>query len=258
MGVHVGDMTCDIIVILVGLSFLVAHWGGSMHSGFDIAGGCIFGVGALDLIRRVYEAAVARRAAARRRACQRDARRSLATGATAQPRAPMPQPHVPPPQPAGAPVNAMPGAVSFDEMMRTIRRELVLSENMSTSSALSSACEQLGLSSDGTLEQKAARCYKDLSLADVDVVISSHRHGRAGARRRPARGGGGGHAQGGARRGRDRTWRPHNEPATWAEWYDTTLRACERLLPPPRNHGRLDQEQTAAQKSDVVADGVAR
>ena len=77
----------------------------------------------------------------------------------------MPQPHVPPPQPAGAPVNAMPGAVSFDEMMRTIRRELVLSENMSTSSALSSACEQLGLPSDGTLEQKAARCYKDLSLA---------------------------------------------------------------------------------------------
>ena len=46
MGVYVGDMTCDIIVILVGLSFLVAHWGGSMHSGFDIAGGCIFGVGA--------------------------------------------------------------------------------------------------------------------------------------------------------------------------------------------------------------------
>ena len=141
MGVYVGVVSFDIIVILVGLSFLVAHWGGSMHSGFDIAGGCICGVGALDLIRRVYEAAVARRAAARRRACQRDARRSLATGATAQPRAPMPQPHVPPPQPAGAPVNAMPGAVSFDEMMRTIRRELVLSENMSTSSALSSACE---------------------------------------------------------------------------------------------------------------------
>ena len=234
MGVHVGDMTCDIIFILVGLSFLVAHWGGSMHSGFDIAGGCIFGVGALDLIRRVYEAAVARRAAARRRACQRDARRSLATGATAQPRAPMPQPHVPPPQPAGAPVNAMPGAVSFDEMMRTIRRELVLSENMSTSSALSSACEQLGLPSDGTLEQKAARCYKDLSLADVDVVISSHHD-------TDAAGGLGGDRRGAAAADTLKAARAaaeiedveaaRNEPATWAEWYDATLRAC--WAPPP-------------------------
>ena len=56
-----------------------------------------------------------------------------------------------------------PGAVSFDEMMRTIRRELVLPEEMPTSSALSSACDQLGLPSDGTLEQKAARCYEDIS-----------------------------------------------------------------------------------------------
>ena len=69
---------------------------------------------------------------------------------------------------------AQPGAVSFDEMMRKIRRELVLSDDMSTSSALSSACEQLGLSSDGTLEQKAARCYNDLAITDVDVVVSSH------------------------------------------------------------------------------------
>ena len=67
-----------------------------------------------------------------------------------------------------------PGAVSFDEMLRTIRRELDLSEDISTSSTLSKACEQLGLPSDGTLEQKAARCYKDLSLAGVDVVVSSH------------------------------------------------------------------------------------
>ena len=52
-----------------------------------------------------------------------------------------------------------PGAVSFDEMMQTIRRELVLPEEMPTSSALSSACDQLSLPSDGTLEQKAARCY---------------------------------------------------------------------------------------------------
>ena len=56
-----------------------------------------------------------------------------------------------------------PGAVSFDEMMRTIRRELVLPEEMPTSSALSSACDQLSLPSDGTLEQKAARCYEDIS-----------------------------------------------------------------------------------------------
>ena len=58
---------------------------------------------------------------------------------------------------------AVPGAVSFDEMMQTIRRELVLPEEMPTSSALSSACDQLGLPSDGTLEQKAARCYEDIS-----------------------------------------------------------------------------------------------
>ena len=67
-----------------------------------------------------------------------------------------------------------PGAVSFDEMMQTIRRELVLPEEMPTSSALSSACDQLGLPSDGTLEQKAARCYNDLAITDVDVVVSSH------------------------------------------------------------------------------------
>ena len=67
-----------------------------------------------------------------------------------------------------------PGAVSFDEMLRTIRRELDLSEDISTSSTLSKACEQLGLPSDGTLEQKAARCYKDIALAGVDVVVSSH------------------------------------------------------------------------------------
>ena len=59
---------------------------------------------------------------------------------------------------------AGPGAVSFDEMMRTIRRELVLPEEMPTSSALSSACDQLGLPSDGTLEQKAARCYEDIAV----------------------------------------------------------------------------------------------
>ena len=59
-------------------------------------------------------------------------------------------------------------------MMRKIRSELVLSEDMSNISALLSACEQLGLPSDGTLEQKAARCYNDLALSNVDVVVSSH------------------------------------------------------------------------------------
>ena len=67
-----------------------------------------------------------------------------------------------------------PGAISFDEMLRTIRCELDLSEDISTSSTLSKACEQLGLPSDGTLEQKAARCYKDIALAGVDVVVSMH------------------------------------------------------------------------------------
>ena len=44
---------------------------------------------------------------------------------------------------------------------------------MPTSSALSSACNQLGLISDGSLEQNAARCYKYLYLAGVDVTLAA-------------------------------------------------------------------------------------
>ena len=73
---------------------------------------------------------------------------------------------------------AVPGAVSFDEMMQTIRRELVLPEEMPTSSALSSACDQLSLPSDGTLEQKAARCYEDISPVRAAFCSSVPSEGR--------------------------------------------------------------------------------
>ena len=70
-----------------------------------------------------------------------------------------------------------PGAVSFEEMMQTIQRarEFGLLEEPSTSSALLSACRQLRLisRSDGTLEQNAARCYKYLYLAGVDVMLAA-------------------------------------------------------------------------------------
>ena len=54
-------------------------------------------------------------------------------------------------------------------------REFGLLEEPSTSSALLSACRQLRLisRSDGTLEQNAARCYKYLYLAGVDVTLAA-------------------------------------------------------------------------------------
>ena len=68
-----------------------------------------------------------------------------------------------------------PGAVSFEEMSLTLQRAraLGLPEETSTCSALSSACEQLGLISDGSLEQNAARCFKYLYLAGVDVTLAA-------------------------------------------------------------------------------------
>ena len=68
-----------------------------------------------------------------------------------------------------------PGAVSFEEMRRTLQRarEWGLPEETSACSALSSACNQLGLISDGSLEQNAARCYKYLYLAGVDVMLAA-------------------------------------------------------------------------------------
>ena len=68
-----------------------------------------------------------------------------------------------------------PGAVSFEEMRRTLQRarEWGLPEETSACSALSSACNQLGLISDGSLEQNAARCYKYLYLAGVDVTLAA-------------------------------------------------------------------------------------
>ena len=68
-----------------------------------------------------------------------------------------------------------PGAVSFEEMRRTLQRarEWGLPEETSARSALSSACTQLGLISDGSLEQNAARCYKYLYLAGVDVTLAA-------------------------------------------------------------------------------------